>query len=101
MKNVVIKPIISEKSLTEAKMGRFTFLVDKKAVKTQIAKAIEDQYKVKVVGVSTSNMKAVKNIRTKARIITKRADYKKARVKLAKGQKIDAFEEKKGGKNDK
>lgn len=99
MRNVIIRPIISEKSLTEAKIGRFTFLVDKNAIKTQIAKAIEDQYKVKVIGVSTTNMKAVKNIRTKARVITKKAPYKKARVKLAKGQKIDAFDEKKGKKD--
>lgn len=92
--NVIIKPIISEKSFAEAKEGKYTFLVESDSIKTQIAKDIEDQYKVRVVKVMTANIKAKKNVRTKRRIRVIDASYKKARVKLAKGQKIELFEEK-------
>ncbi|HVZ12569.1 MAG TPA: 50S ribosomal protein L23 [Patescibacteria group bacterium] len=92
----LVKPIISEKSFTEAKAGKYTFLVDKAATKTDIKNAVEMLFSVDVRNVYTANIKGTKtrNTRTGRRILP--ADYKKARVKLANGQKIAIFEESTG-----
>ena len=92
--DVILRPIISEKSFDEAKIGHFTFKVDKAANKRDIAHAIEKLFDVKVIKVATNNVKEKKTTFTKKGRIVRDLGYKKARVTLAKGQKIDIFDEK-------
>lgn len=97
MKNIsdiIIKPIISEKSLSEASLGRYTFQVLKSAGKQQIRNDIEKIFNVKVERVFTNLVKGSRII--SSRYGRKKVDnsYKKARVLLEKGQKIEIFEEK-------
>lgn len=74
----MIKPIITEKSLALAAKGWYTFAVDAKSNKPQIAKAINDQYKVSVIDARS--------------MVMHKNGWKKAIVRLKAGQKIDAFE---------
>ena len=91
--NIIIKPVISEKSLKDATGGKYTFLVAKKANKTEIKKAIEDVFSVKVVKIMTNITKGtdVSNTRVGRKFNT--FSDKKARVQLAKGQSIAVFDE--------
>lgn len=71
--------------------GLYVFRVDVKASKPQVAKAVEDYYGVKVAGVNTILIRG--KIKRRGAKEYKRANYKKAVVKLVEGQKIKAFEE--------
>jgi large subunit ribosomal protein L23 len=84
-------PIITEKthSLREAN-NKLTLKVDVKANKVEIRKAIEDLFKVKVLGVNTIKMMGKK--KRMGRNEGKRPDWKKAIVTLAPGEKIAGYE---------
>ena len=86
--SVIIKPLVTEKM-----SNRYGFIVEKKADKLQIAKAVEALYDVKVVKVNTLIAPAKKRNRyTKAGIISGRVpSYKKAIVTLAEGNTIDFY----------
>lgn len=90
--DVLKHPIITEKSLGLSAQGYYTFAVERKATKNQIKKAVEEQFKVKVILVRTLNYKGKKRRVGKARIEFETPAFKKALVKLKKGQKIDIFE---------
>lgn len=92
--DVIIKPVISEKSFAEAKMDKYTFVVARAATKVDVRNAIEAMFGVKVIRTYTANVKGTKtkNTRFGRKLID--TTYKKATVKLLKGQKIDLFEEK-------
>jgi large subunit ribosomal protein L23 len=87
-----IKAVITEKAMSEAKRGNFTFWVDFGLNKNQIKKIIADMFKVTVTRVRTINYIArqKKNIRGRNVSIPAR---KKAIVTLADNAKIDLFEE--------
>lgn len=86
------RPYITEKSMTQAARGFYTFVVDTKANKAQIADAINKQYNVTVTHVLTSTFAGkMRRVGKKMLSITK-PDWKKAVVVLKPGQKIDAFE---------
>lgn len=93
--SVIIKPLVTEKmtKITEKMSNRYGFIVEKKADKLQIAKAVEALYDVKVVKVNTLVAPAKKRNRyTKAGIISGRVpSYKKAIVTLAEGNTIDFY----------
>jgi large subunit ribosomal protein L23 len=89
---VIKKPLITEKSLQKTKQGKFTFMVDKKASKDQIRKAVEKFFKIKVLDVWTVNMLGKTKRKGKLRRPVKQPDWKKAVVRLEKGKKIDLFE---------
>ncbi|MEE1346973.1 MAG: 50S ribosomal protein L23 [Bacteroidales bacterium] len=93
--SVIIKPLVTEKmtKITEKMSNRYGFIVEKKADKLQIAKAVEALYDVKVVKVNTLIAPAKKRNRyTKAGIISGRVpSYKKAIVTLAEGNTIDFY----------
>lgn len=91
MNQIIIKPIISEKSLNKAAFGWYTFAVDLKAVKETIGKAVEEAFKVKVLKVKTMVVKGKEKRSGKKRIIKQQPNWKKAMVKLEKGQTIDLF----------
>jgi len=62
---IILKPIISEQSLREAEVGRYSFIVDKKSSKVAIRKAIEDMFNVSVTRVMTNIVKGNRSKLTK------------------------------------
>ena len=90
--DVIIRPIISEKSMQHANSGKFTFHVAKGAHKGIIKKTIEDKFKVNVIGISTNIVKGKKTRTGTRRIETLKSAWKKAVVKLKVGQKIALFD---------
>ncbi len=89
-RDIIIEPVVSEKSydLIE-RHNTYTFLVDRRANKTEIKEAIAEIFGVKVLSVNTMNRKG-KRKRT-GWVMGKRADTKRALVKLADGDTIDLF----------
>lgn len=93
-KEILIKPIISEKAeILSEDLGKYSFIVHRKANKIEIRKAVEDMYNVQVESVNTMVMPAkVKNRTTRSGILQGRVPaYKKAVVTLAEGDTIDFF----------
>lgn len=90
--DILIRPIITEKSMKETALGRFTFEVDIQAKKPEIRRAIEEKFNVNVKKVETLIVKGRKKRVGKKRISVKLAPWKKAIVKLNNNQKIDLFE---------
>ena len=90
--NVIIRPIISERSYDLMEQGKYTFEVAKNANKIEIAKAIEEIFGVKVAKVNTLNMQG-KAKRMGNRPAGRRANWKKAMVTLTADSKtIEFFE---------
>lgn len=90
---IVLKPIISEQSLKEAEGGRYTFVVNKSSSKDEIKKAIGEMFKVSVTKIMTNIIKGTRTRSTKKRKSVTDISYKKARVNLKKGEKINIFDE--------
>ncbi len=88
-RNILFKPVVSEKSYGLLDEGKYTFIVDPDANKTQIRLAVESVFGVKVTGVNTLNRPG-KRRRTRYGW-GKRADTKRAIVTLAEGDRIDIF----------
>lgn len=91
--NIIIKPVISERSLKDASFGKYTFLVNKKANKTEIKKAVEEVFEVKVVKIMTNITKGSTTRNTRIGRKVTEFSNKKARVMLAAGQSITIFDE--------
>ena len=94
LSDVLLKPILSEKANKQSeKMNRYTFIVDRKANKLEIKKAIEQFYGVQVENVNTAVMPSkAKSKYTKAGFITGRTSAKKkALVTVAEGETIDLY----------
>ncbi len=94
---IILRPVISEKSNTEAARGKYTFAVHSRANKIQIKAAIEELYKsenVNVVAVNVLTMKAKEKRRGTrgGRQVGYTTPWRKAIVTLAPGQKIEFFE---------
>lgn len=89
-RDIIIRPLITEKSTTLMAEGKYVFEVAKAANKIEIAKAISQIFNVKVASVNTVNVEG--KIKRMGRSIGKRSDYKKAIVKLAAGETIEFFE---------
>jgi large subunit ribosomal protein L23 len=87
---VVLAPIISEKSYASSTRGSYTFRVHPDAHKTQIRQAVEELFDVKVVGVNVIQMPAKPKRRGTFR--GTRPGWKKAIVELKAGDKIEIFE---------
>ena len=88
-RDILIKPLITEKSTELMAEGKYVFKVAKAANKIDIARAVKEIFNVKVEKVNTVNVKGkTKRI---GRTSGKRADYKKAIVKLAAGETIEFF----------
>ena len=92
--SIIIKPIITEKITKEGELfNRFGFVVDKKANKVQIKKAVEAAYGISVVTVNTMNYRADRTTKyTKSGLISgKTNSYKKAIVQVKEGETIDFY----------
>jgi large subunit ribosomal protein L23 len=92
-RHILIKPVVTEKSDIGSKKGRYTFIVEKKANKIEISKAVEDMFNVTVDFVNTSVMPKKSKVRnTRSGMVRGAvASYKKAYVQLVAGEKIDLF----------
>lgn len=91
--DVLKRPLITEKAVTDKEnFGRYAFEVAHGASKPAIRKAVEEFFKVKVTDVKTLIVRG--KVRRVGRYFGKRANWKKAVVTLAKGQKIEMFEAK-------
>ncbi len=88
LRDVIIKPVISEKSYNLIDQGKYTFEVDPRSNKTEIKQAIENIFKVEVASVNTLNR--VGKVRRTKFGIGKRKDTKRAIVTLKSGT-IDIF----------
>ena len=88
-RDILISPVISEKSYSLLDENKYTFVVSPDANKTQIKIAVEQVFGVKVTSVNTLN-RAGKRLRTRTGF-GKRADTKRAIVTVAAGDRIDIF----------
>ena len=88
-RDILLRPVISEKSYRLADEGKYTFVVAPDANRTQIRQAVEAIFSVRVTGVNTLN-RAGKRRRTRYGW-GKRPDTKRAIVSLAEGDRIDVF----------
>jgi large subunit ribosomal protein L23 len=89
--DIIKGPLITEK-LDKARehFRQYSFIVDRKATKHDVARAVESLFKVTVEGVRTNIVRG--KIKRVGRSIGKRPNYKKAVVTLKEGDKIDLFE---------
>lgn len=90
--NIIKKPLFTEKSVQDAKNGKFSFVVDIAASKGAIAQAVQKQFDVKVVDVATSILKGKTKRVGKRRTEITVSKIKKAIVQLKEGQKINLFD---------
>jgi large subunit ribosomal protein L23 len=89
-RTVIIRPVVSEKSYALIGEGKYTFRVDDRAHKTQIAHAVEEIFNVKVDRVRTAKVNAKPKRRGLHQGRTR--GWKKAVVQLAPGERIELFE---------
>jgi large subunit ribosomal protein L23 len=89
-RSIIIEPVVSEKSYALMADGKYTFRVDDRAHKTQIARAVEEVFDVTVMNVRTQTIRS----KPKRRGLHsgKTRQWKKAIVKLAPGDRIELFE---------
>jgi len=94
---IILRPVISEKSIDESGRGKYTFAVNEHANKIQIKAAVEALYKkesvtVVAVNVLTTKAKVKKRGNRRGQTIGHTTPWRKAIVTLAPGQKIEFFE---------
>jgi large subunit ribosomal protein L23 len=92
-RDVIIAPIVSEKSYALIEEGVYTFQVHPDAAKPEIRNAVETIFSVKVTKVNTLNRKGKSVRNRKTGKIGSRPDRKRAIVTLAEGDSIDLFKE--------
>ncbi len=88
-RDIILKPVISEKTYGLIDENKYTFLVDPRANKTEIKIAIEQIFEVKVLSVNTMNQTG--KVKRRGYVSGKRPDTKKAIVTLAAGDDIELF----------
>ena len=89
--DIIIRPIITERSMDQVADRKYTFEVAKGANKIEIKKAVEEIFKVEVEKVTTINY--IGKPKRQGVFVGKRADWQKAVVKLKEGSKgIELFE---------
>ena len=91
--NILIKPLVTEKVSDLNEKGKYGFVVDKKANKVELKKAVEKMYGVNVESVNTMRYSGKKKTRyTKTQIVSGRTPaFKKAIVTVAEGEIIDFY----------
>lgn len=91
-RDVIIRPIISEKSYSLLDENRYTFVVHPEATKPEIRDAVEEIFNVRVTQVNTLNRKGKRKRSGRTSTFGTRADRKRAVVTLVEGDKIEMFE---------
>ena len=88
-RDVIIRPILTEKTTFLAESGKYVFRVHDRANKLEIQRAVEELFRVDVVSVNVARMKG--KWRRFGRSRGRRPDWKKAIVTLQAGQSIELF----------
>jgi large subunit ribosomal protein L23 len=91
-RSTIIRPLVTEKSMHKVSVGRYVFAVTQYATKTEVKKAIESTFNVKVVSLSTSVVKGKAKRAGARRLEIKSPVWKKAIVTVKKGDRIYLFE---------
>jgi len=91
-RDVILRPVVSEKSYALLDLGVYTFVVAPSANKIEIRQAVEQLFNVQVVKVNTLNRKGKRKRNRRQPTFGKRPDTKRAVVTLAEGQRIPLFE---------
>lgn len=91
-RDVVIKPVVSEKSYTLSENGVYTFIVPASVNKIEVRRSVEKVFNVRVVKVNTLNRPGKRKRNRRQATFGKRPDTKRAFVTLASGQTIPVFE---------
>ncbi len=86
---VLLRPVVTEKSMSGTNTGRYTFAVSKDATKQEIAEAVAEAFGVDVMDVNTLTVHG--KARRQGRRIGHTPDWKKAVVTLAEGQRIEKY----------
>jgi large subunit ribosomal protein L23 len=90
LRDVLIRPLITEKTNTGMQENKYTFIVPLNANKVEIRQAVETIFKVKVMDVNT--IRVLGKVKRMGKHSGKRPDIKKAIVKVIPGQRIEFFE---------
>jgi large subunit ribosomal protein L23 len=91
-RDVIIKPVVSEKSYSLLDANAYTFIVHPDANKIEIRNAVESIFNVKVSKVNTLNRPGKRRRNRKSFTFGKRSDTKRAVITLVDGDRIDLFE---------
>ena len=91
-RDVILRPVVSEKSYGLLDEGVYTFVVNSEANKTEIRQAVESIFNVRVTNVNTLNRQGKRKRNRRTNTFGKRPDQKRAIVTLAEGDRIDLFE---------
>ena len=86
---LLLRPIVTEKSMSETNHGRYTFAVTTDATKQEIADAVAEAFDVDVVAVNTRTVHG--KTRRIGRRIGHTPDWKKATVTIGEGQRIERY----------
>jgi large subunit ribosomal protein L23 len=88
-RDIILKPVLTEKSYDDIAAKKYTFLVDPRANRTQISKAVEEIFGVKVARVNT--LRNMGKLKRQGQHVGRRPETKKAFVTLKKGSKSIEF----------
>lgn len=91
-RDIIIEPVVTEKSYGQIESGKYTFVVHPDASKTAIRQAVEAIFGVTVVSINTVKRPSKRRRSTRTWKYGKTAERKHAIVTLAPGEKIDIFE---------
>lgn len=92
MSHLLIKPLITEKSMADAARGVYTFVVAQAATKSQLRELVNELFKVHVVKVTTSTTTQPSRRTGRRRLVTTAPPQKLARFFLKKGESISLFD---------
>ena len=90
--DVIIRPVVSEKSYALLDQGAYTFEIHRQATKVQVRQAVESLFGVTVAKVNTLNRKGKRKRNRRNATFGRRPDTKRAVVTLVAGDSIDLFE---------
>jgi large subunit ribosomal protein L23 len=91
-RQVVLRPVVSEKSYALMDEGTYVFIVDRTANKIEIRAAVEEAFGVRVANVNTLNRKGKRKRQRRRATFGTRPDTKRAIVRLAGDDRIELFE---------
>ncbi len=91
-RDVILRPVVSEKSYGLLEDNVYTFVVHPRATKIEVREAVEAIFNVRVVKVNTLNRKGKRKRNRRSATFGTRPDTKRAIVTLAPGSRIDLFE---------
>mgnify|MGYP001599762975 FL=1 len=89
---ILKRPIVTEKSMRNSQMRRYTLAVARGASKQQIKQAVEKTFKVTVTKVNTLTVAGKTKLKGKRKLKTRSAAWKKAIIELKAGQTLDLFQ---------